>query len=68
MVYSQLGDRFSLKDDVNRQNEFKNNHQGLMFSTSVGGALTGEGGDCIILDDPQNPLQANSETEREKQP
>lgn len=59
------GDRFSLKDDVNRQNEFKNNHQGLMFSTSVGGALTGEGGDCIILDDPQNPLQANSETERE---
>jgi phage terminase large subunit-like protein len=50
---------------VNRQNEFKNNHQGLMFSTSVGGALTGEGGDCIILDDPQNPLQANSETERE---
>lgn len=59
------GDRFSLKDDVNRQNEFKNTHQGLMFSTSVGGALTGEGGDCIILDDPQNPLQANSETERE---
>lgn len=59
------GDRFNLKDDVNRQNEFKNNHQGLMFSTSVGGALTGEGGDCIILDDPQNPLQANSETERE---
>ena len=59
------GDRFALKDDVNRQNEFKNNHQGMMFSTSVGGALTGEGGDIIILDDPQNPLQANSDTERE---
>lgn len=58
------GDRFQLKADVNRQNEFKNDHQGMMFSTSVGGALTGEGGDVIILDDPQNPLQANSETER----
>ena len=59
------GDRFQLKADVNRQNEFKNDHQGMMFSTSIGGALTGEGGDVIILDDPQNPLQANSDTERE---
>lgn len=59
------GGKFNLKADVNRQNEFKNDHQGMMFSTSVGGALTGEGGDVIILDDPQNPLQANSETERE---
>jgi len=59
------GDRFTLKDDVNRQNEFKNNHHGMMFSTSVGGSLTGEGGDVIIVDDPQNPLMANSESERE---
>lgn len=29
------GDRFSLKDDVNRQNEFKNNHQGLMFLSLI---------------------------------
>lgn len=56
---------FHLKNDVNRQNEFKNNHQGFMMSTSVGGALTGEGGDVIIIDDPQNPLMANSEVERE---
>lgn len=59
------GDRFTLKADVNRQNEFKNNHHGVMFSTSVGGAITGEGGDVIIVDDPQNPLMANSEAERE---
>lgn len=58
-------DRFSLKDDVNRQNEFRNDHQGMMMSTSVGGSLTGEGGDVIIIDDPQNPLMANSETERQ---
>ncbi len=59
------GGSFTLKNDVNRQTEFKNNHQGFMISTSVGGALTGEGGDVIIIDDPQNPLMANSETERE---
>ncbi|MFP3153115.1 phage terminase large subunit [Lachnospiraceae bacterium ZAX-1] len=59
------GDTVTLKDDVNRQNEFKNSKLGFMYSTSVGGALTGEGGDVIIIDDPQNPLMANSEAERE---
>lgn len=58
-------DVFQLKWDVNRQNEFENNHQGVMRSTSVGGALTGEGADVIIIDDPQNPLMANSEAERQ---
>lgn len=58
-------DRFTLKGDVNRQNEFENNHHGMMYSTSVGGALTGNGADVIIVDDPQNPLMANSETERQ---
>ena len=28
------GDRFTLKDDVNRQNEFQNNHQGMMYSST----------------------------------
>ncbi len=59
------GGVFSLKDDVNRQNEFKNTAQGFMFSTSIGGTLTGEGGDVIIIDDPQDPAQANSEAERD---
>lgn len=62
---SNWGDRFSLKDDVNRQNEFRNNYNGMMFSTSTGGSITGTGGDIIILDDPQNPQMANSEAERE---
>lgn len=59
------GDRFKLKGDVNRQNVFENDHHGMMFSTSTGGALTGEGGDVIIVDDPQNPIMANSGSERE---
>lgn len=62
---SNWGNKFTLKSDVNRQNEFMNNHQGMMYSTSVGGAITGNGADIIIIDDPQNPLMANSETERQ---
>lgn len=59
------GDRFHIADDTDRQDEFKNNHQGFMFATSTGGTITGEGGDIIILDDPQNPKEANSEAERQ---
>ena len=60
------GDRFELKGDLNRQHLFENNHQGMMFSTSVGGTITGYGGDVIIIDDPQNPVMANSDADREQ--
>lgn len=39
---------------------------GLRLSTSVGGVLTGRGGDLIIIDDPQKPADAASETIRAK--
>jgi predicted phage terminase large subunit-like protein len=35
--------------------------QGFRLSTSVGGTLTGEGGDVLIIDDPLNPAQAASD-------
>ena len=59
-------DRYRLKRDVDTQRMFENNHQGFMFSTSVGGTLTGEGADIIIIDDPHNPKQAESEAERQQ--
>lgn len=34
------------------------------MSTSVGGVLTGRGADIIIIDDPQKPDEALSETRR----
>lgn len=37
---------------------------GGRFSTSVGGVLTGEGGDYILLDDPMNPEEALSDVKR----
>jgi len=38
--------------------------RGNRFATSVGGVLTGRGGDIIIIDDPLKPDEAMSETRR----
>ena len=37
---------------------------GIRLATSVGGTLTGRGGDIIIIDDPLKPDDALSETKR----
>jgi predicted phage terminase large subunit-like protein len=41
-----------------------NTSGGQMFSTSTGGTLTGIGGNRIVIDDPTNPRQALSVTQR----
>jgi hypothetical protein len=44
--------------------EFMTTAQGSRLATSVGGVLTGRGGDFIIIDDPLKPEEAVSETQR----
>jgi predicted phage terminase large subunit-like protein len=39
---------------------------GFRMATTVGGSLTGFGGDIIIVDDPQKAIEAKSETSRKK--
>ncbi len=39
--------------------------RGFCYATSVGGTLTGRGGNLIILDDPMKPQDAHSELARE---
>lgn len=56
---------WTLRDDQNKKYRFDNTATGFRFATSVGGSLTGEGGDFLVTDDPQNPLMAKSEAERE---
>lgn len=42
-------------------------HEGVMVTAGVGGALTGKGADLLIIDDPvKNAEQANSEVYRQK--
>ncbi|WP_347302146.1 phage terminase large subunit [Croceibacterium sp. TMG7-5b_MA50] len=45
--------------------DFETTRIGGRLATSVGGTLTGRGGDIIILDDPINPKEANSQTLRD---
>jgi predicted phage terminase large subunit-like protein len=44
--------------------EFVTTRQGFRFATSVGGVLTGRGGDVVIIDDPLKPDEALSDTQR----
>lgn len=56
-----FGDRFKLLPDQNSKTRFDNDKGGSRLSTSVGSALTGEGGNIIVVDDPNNAKEAFSE-------
>lgn len=64
--YAKLFPETILSKDQNEKHKFVTTKRGFRFATSVGGTITGEGGDFLILDDPQNSLQVNSPTTREK--
>ncbi len=48
----------------NSETEIELTERGFRLSTSVGGTLTGRGGEIIIIDDPLKPDDAMSETKR----
>jgi predicted phage terminase large subunit-like protein len=49
----------------NSEGEVTTTRHGLRLATSVGGTLTGRGGDLIIIDDPLKALDAHSAAKRE---
>jgi len=62
---AHFGDKFKLTDDQNQKQRFENDKTGYRIATSVGGALTGDGGDIIVVDDPHNSVEADSSKVRE---
>jgi predicted phage terminase large subunit-like protein len=48
----------------NNETEIELTARGFRMATSVGGTLTGRGGDILIIDDPLKPDDALSETKR----
>lgn len=64
--YKELFPGVKLSKDQNTKYKFQTVQRGFRIATSVGGTLTGEGGDFIIVDDPLNPAQALSETFRKR--
>lgn len=59
------GDRVRLASDQNEKREFLNTRRGHMAVTSIGGSILGKGGNRIIVDDPHNPTQAESDIQRD---
>ena len=49
----------------NARNDFETSKGGGRFSTSVGGTMTGRGGDIIIIDDANKPGEIESKIARE---
>ena len=60
------GEYVKIKKDQNLKARYENTSMGVRRATSVGGTITGQGGDIIIVDDPLSPQNANSAIEREK--
>jgi predicted phage terminase large subunit-like protein len=66
-LYQRLwGDRFRLAPDQQTKLDLHNTRRGAMITTSVGGSITGKGGTRIIIDDPHNPMQAESDAQRQR--
>ncbi len=57
---------WAFTDDQDQKTIFKNTKGGVRKSVGVGSAVTGEGGDFLIVDDPINALEAHSEIARDE--
>ena len=58
------GSRIRLTHDQQAKLEFHNTRRGMMVATSVGASITGKGGNRLVMDDPHNPMQAESDAQR----
>ena len=62
--FSRVFPRSRLNPAKLAEHEFETLAGGYRLSTSVGGALTGRGGNILIVDDPIKPLEAGSQPYR----
>ena len=60
------GDRVKFAPGENLKTFYTNTMKGFMYSTSVGGTLTGKHADFLIFDDPHNPKETESEVQRQR--
>jgi predicted phage terminase large subunit-like protein len=67
MVHRSYGQLFpaTVITGKNTETELETAHGGFRYATSVGGTLTGRGGNVIIIDDPMKPDEAMSRAARE---
>ena len=58
------GNSVKLSNSRNTQEYYETQARGYRTCTSTGGTVTGVGADVVVIDDPINPMRAESETER----
>src|SRR5690606_12736543 len=64
--YKKIFQQTKIDKKNNQKNKYMTTKHGFRFTTSVGGSVTGEGGDILIVDDPINPAHVNSIKGRQK--
>lgn len=64
--YRRIFPHASMSLKRNTQSELVTQQNGSRLATSVGGTLTGRGGNWLIIDDPQKADEGNSESQRER--
>jgi hypothetical protein len=64
--YRRFAPEVRLTRDQQEKLEFHNTRGGIMVATSTGGSITGKGGNRLIIDDPHNPTQAESDAQRQQ--
>ncbi len=63
--YRKLFPKSRINPKKNTELEFETTARGYRLGTSVGGTLTGRGGNIIVIDDPMKPTEGMSDTKRE---
>lgn len=63
---ARFGDAFQLAGDQDRKTQFENDRGGYRIAVGVGGTGTGRGGDVLIVDDPHNVKERESDRKREE--
>ncbi len=62
--YKKVFPEFQIASGQNQKAKFMTTKRGYRIATSVGGSITGEGGNFLIIDDPHNPVHINSAAKR----
>jgi predicted phage terminase large subunit-like protein len=63
--YRRIFPKTRLDPKKNTETEFATTRRGYRYSTSIGGPLTGRGGNLIIVDDPHKAEEPRSDPKRE---
>lgn len=64
--YREIFPNTVIFDKQNSKRKFITTKNGFRYATSIGGSVTGEGADFLIVDDPHKPLETHSSYKRKQ--